>query len=243
MSNIKKYLKFPKPLSDKKMKSFILNKLSKNKIQSKVSFSPDYKDLYLLYKFIELNKRVSVMEFGSGWSTIVLARALKDNQIRYMRESKNLRHKFKFKMTSYENLKKYYADTKNKIKKSKLKNISLLLSELKKYNFKGRFCTKYKNFKFSYPDFIYLDGPNPLSLGKNSIDMPMAGDLIFYEHFFNPGTIILVDGRTANARFLKANFQRKWIYHHDKKNDQNIFYLNEEPLGKYNKEFLKFYKN
>ena len=56
------------------------------------------------------------------------------------------------------------------------------------------------------------------------------------------GTIILVDGRTANARFLQKNFQRSWKYFHDEENDQNLFYLNEKPLGKFNKDLLKFYK-
>ena len=71
--------------------------------------------------------------------------------------------------------------------------------------------------------------------------MPMACDILKYEHFLTPGTIILTDGRTANARFLKSNFQRKWIYKHDIFNDQSIFFLNEKPLGKFNKEQINFY--
>ena len=64
-----------------------------------------------------------------------------------------------------------------------------------------------------------------------------------FEHYLVPGTIILVDGRTANARFLKSNFQRKWFYVHDKRNDQSIFYLKEDPLGKINEDLINFYKS
>lgn len=61
------------------------------------------------------------------------------------------------------------------------------------------------------------------------------------EYFLTPGTIILVDGRTANSRFLKDNLRRKWVYKHLEYLDLNILYLNEKPLGKYNKRQLKFY--
>ena len=52
----------------------------------------------------------------------------------------------------------------------------------------------------------------------------MNSDILQFEHFLTPGTIILFDGRTANARFLKNNFQRNWKYYHDEKNDQIIFF-------------------
>ena len=44
----------------------------------------------------------------------------------------------------------------------------------------------------------------------------MVRDIIKIEYFLTPGTIIITDGRTANAQFLKDNFQRNWIYEYDK---------------------------
>mgnify|MGYP000038155664 CR=1 FL=1 len=32
------------------------------------------------------------------------------------------------------------------------------------------------------------------------------------EPFLLPGTVILVDGRTVNARFMRYNFQQNWVY-------------------------------
>jgi len=52
--------------------------------------------------------------------------------------------------------------------------------------------------------------------------------------------LIVVDGRTANARFLKSNFQRGWIYSYFPEFDQHFFELVEEPLGPYNKDYLDF---
>lgn len=72
--------------------------------------------------------------------------------------------------------------------------------------------------------------------------MPMSSDILSFEYFLTPGTIIIADGRSANAKFLKDNFSRNWIYKNDYKNDQHIFYLNDPILGEYNKKQLKFYQ-
>ena len=73
--------------------------------------------------------------------------------------------------------------------------------------------------------------------------MPMMCDILKYEHFLTPGTIILSDGRTANVRFLLSNFQRNWFHIHNKKLDCHILYLDEEPLGIWNIEQLNYYKD
>lgn len=41
--------------------------------------SPDFKDLARLYKLVIDRKPFSILEFGSGFSTIVMASALKKN--------------------------------------------------------------------------------------------------------------------------------------------------------------------
>jgi hypothetical protein len=73
--------------------------------------------------------------------------------------------------------------------------------------------------------------------------MPMSSDILIFEHFLNPGTIILVDGRTANARFLQKNLQRNWFYQFDQAYDQHLFILDEPALGKHSAALLKFYEN
>ena len=62
----------------------------------------------------------------------------------------------------------------------------------------------------------------------------MAADLLLMESILLPGTFILVDGRTNNARFLKNNFQRNFEMSWDKDGDITSFELQEERLGKYN---------
>jgi len=68
----------------------------------------------------------------------------------------------------------------------------------------------------------------------------MAADILVFEHFLTPGTLIVVDGRSANARFLCCNLQREWAYQYSEAMDQHFFELKEEPLGIYNKKQLEF---
>jgi hypothetical protein len=113
------------------------------------------------------------------------------------------------------------------------------------------FATEYMKLPLVNPDFIYLDGPDQYKIfgsinnfsTRHSDLMPMSCDILKFEHFLLPGTIILIDGRTANTRFLKVNFQRNWLYFYDKNSDQNVFYLNEKPLGKHSENLLNFYKD
>ena len=53
----------------------------------------------------------------------------------------------------------------------------------------------------------------------------MNGDLLSLEHFLLPGCLIVLDGRTANARFLISNFQRNWRYDYIEKYDQHFFII------------------
>ena len=53
--------------------------------------------------------------------------------------------------------------------------------------------------------------------------MPMVGDIIRFEYFY-PGTIIITDGRSANAQFLKENFKRNWLYEY-MKNLINTYFI------------------
>ena len=116
-------------------------------------------------------------------------------------------------------------------------------------NFNERICTLYDNFPNICPDLIYLDAPDQFSpignvrgISTNHSDrLPMSADILTFEHFLLPGTLIVVDGRTANARFLEANLQRNWVHHHSVEYDQHFFELKESPLGVYNQRQIEFF--
>jgi hypothetical protein len=218
-------------------------------------YSPDLKDLYNLYHFIILNKRTTVLEFGSGWSSIIFSLALNKLKKKYENSVKNLRRNNPFEIFILENEKKFFNISKKRSvlyqKKLKLNTkVNYLFSNVSMTTFNGRICTEYKKLPLCNPDFIYLDGPDQFNVkgNVNGINsghkdlMPMICDILKIENFLTPGTIIVSDGRAANIKFLRDNFNRKWIYKNNKVSDQHILYLDDPCLGKYNKLQLEFYK-
>ena len=219
-----------------------------NEMEDDIPYEPELSDLYLLHQYILKFRRMTVLEFGIGWSSLVMANAININIKKYHRNIQNLRLNNAGQVHCLDNDKKWIKKTKNKTNKYS-KIIKYHYSEAYMDKFNDRICTSFKNLPKINPDFIYLDGPDQFHIkGKiNSINinhndfMPMSCDILKIEHFLKPGTIIIVDGRGANSRFLLKNFQRNWKYYFNKINDQHIFYLNENPLGDLNRRQLKFY--
>jgi hypothetical protein len=209
-------------------------------------FPPELDDLTRLHYLITTRKVMTILEFGVGKSTIVFNDALIKNKKKYKTfVSKNLRKSNLFECHSLDNQKGWIKKIKSS---NKLANIKFHHAYLEMGTFNDRACTFYKKIPNVCPDFIYLDGPDQFSakgfirgISTNHPDrLPMAGDILVLEHFLIPGTLIVIDGRTANARFLKTNLQRDWIYCHDKNADQHYFELKEDPLGIYNKKQIEF---
>jgi hypothetical protein len=266
MINIKK----PSSKNQKYIENFFINKnlkllvdLSKkqkpavNQMIVKEPYIPELDDLYNLYQYVLINKRTTIFEFGSGWSTLIFSLALKELRDKFSKEVKLLRRNNPFELFVIDNEKKYLNITRNRIKKFNkylnIKNpikINFSLSDVEMTTFNNRICTQYKKLPLCNPDFICLDGPDQFKVKKdiNGIStrhkdmMPMVCDILKFEYFYTPGTIIVCDGRAANVKFLKDNFKRNWKYMVDKKNDQHIFWLDDPVLGKYNKLQLEFYK-
>ena len=246
---IKKGLKLLVDLSKKK-------KPSVNEMILNEPLIPELNDLYNLYQYVLMNKRTTILEFGSGWSTLIFSFALQELKNKFFYQVKSLRRNHPFELFVIESEKKYLNVTKNRIRKFnkylKIENpikVNYLYSDVEMTTFKDRVCTQYKRLPLCNPDFIYLDGPGQFVVKKNVNGistkhkdmMPMVSDILKLEYFYTPGTIIVCDGRGANVKFLKDHFKRNWKYIDDKKNDQHIFCLIDPSLGKYNSLQLKFY--
>ena len=254
ISEIKKFF-------DKKGLLNLIKETSKNTdnqkddVVVKKLLPPDLRDLYMLFHYITLNKRTTILEFGSGWSSLIFSFALSNLKKKYYKKVKNLRRNNPFELFLIENQKKYLNISRRRISyyqnKKFINNIKVHYhySDVKMTKFEDRICTEYNHLPMCNPDFIYLDGPDQFRV-KNKINgittkhkdmMPMSCDILKIEYFLTPGTIIVCDGRAANASFLKDNFRRKWLYKRDLENDQHVFYLNDSPLGIYNQRQLNFY--
>ncbi|MDH5298593.1 MAG: hypothetical protein OEV91_06200, partial [Desulfobulbaceae bacterium] len=195
-------------------------------------------------------KVFSVLEFGVGWSTIVLADALRRNRNDWDRlENKpNIRKSHSFVNFSVDSSQDWIANTEKRIPPELRPYTKLAYSRVQAGTYCGKICHYYQKLPDIVPDFIYLDGPDTMAVEdqiggiswKNNGRVVMAADLLLLEPVLLPGTLLLVDGRTSNARFLKAHFYRNWDFLWDKDSDITIMELREEPIGLFNEADLRY---
>tara|TARA_B100001093_G_C26590306_1_gene911175 strand:- start:73 stop:855 length:783 start_codon:yes stop_codon:yes gene_type:complete len=225
---------------------------SPNKLIYENAYAPNLSDLYSLYQFVRTKKRTTILEFGVDWSTFIMALAMKENQNEYKDYvCSKLRRNNPFEIHCLDNEKEYIEIAQKRLIDGMDSLVTTHYSEARMCKWNGRIATEFVNFPVINPDFIYLDGPDTFNI-KGDVEginighkdfLPMSCDILKLEHFLLPGTIIVVDGRAANARFLRSNFQRNWEYYYDDVYDQHVFEMVEEPLGKINKRQLEFYNS
>ena len=249
LSRIKKFFK------EKGLQSLVAaaedRPLKINELKKEKPYRPELIDLYNLYQFIIKNKRITSLEFGCGWSSLVIALALKENKKSYSKEVKNLRRNNPFQNFIIDNEKKYLEIAKNRLKKFEsdlLKDNFFLYSPVKITKHDFRYVTEFTQLPKINPDFIYLDGPDQFKIlgdDKFNIDhkdfAPMAADILKIEFFLNPGTIILIDGRGLNCNFLKKYLKRKWSYKYTKSCDQHILCLDKDIHGVHSEKLFNFF--
>jgi hypothetical protein len=217
---------------------------------NQVPFSPDLEDLVRLHKLVRKRKVTTVLEFGVGHSTLIIADALLKNKKQYSKKVKDLglRRNNCFEIHCVDSSKKWIKEIKKRIPKELKDIIHLHFSEVLISSFQDRICTFYKKLPNITPDFVYIDAPSNYDVQGEVSGISfhhedrtiLTGDMLRLEPLLLPGTLILLDGRTNNARFLKNNFQRPFEYIENIKQDVNTLELKENPLGELNKTQIEF---
>lgn len=214
-------------------------------------FPPDLSDLVRLHKLVRERHCFTVLEFGVGYSSIILADALIKNKRDWeaLDNPPEIRNRFMFQLFSVDASKQWLETSESNFPKQLASVVNFTHSEVEIGTYQGQLCHYYTNLPDIVPDFIYLDGPMAKDV-KGSINglsfqcderTVMAGDLLLMEPTFLPGTFILVDGRTNNVRFLQNNFKRNYAFNWDEKSDVSTFELIEKRLGKYNQLGADFF--
>jgi len=215
------------------------------KLEQSSPYPPVLDDLVSLHRLIQKTSRTTILELGCGWSSVLFAASLRKVQ-EEVGDLSGYRRNNPYECHSVDNLKKYIEIAKSRIERPLEKYVIFHLSAVKMTTWNGRIATEYEKLPLVNPDLIYLDAPDQFSVegevngwstGHKDM-MPMACDLLKIEHFLTPKTIIVIDGRTANARFIKSNLQRNWDYKHCPDRDQHFFLLDEKPLGKYSEKII-----
>lgn len=216
-------------------------------------YEPDIKDLFSLYSYARQTRVTTILEIGSGWSTLVLAQALLENKRDFGNAytTKNpLRHSFT--MNSIDASSHYAQIAQARLNSEQSSIVNMLVCTPRMSVVENRVCHVFDKFPSSGADLIYLDGPdcdqvlgeaNGISVNPSAKDggngLPMSADLIKLEYFLEPGSTVIVDGRGANAEFLRSNFKRKWRYEYHLSLDQHFFYLESDSWGPKNTQHMQ----
>jgi hypothetical protein len=213
--------------------------------------SIDFVDLARLHSLITTRKCLNVLELGSGFSSLVIAHALKMNSdCSNGLLPKSLRRENPWHLDSIDESKAWLEITMSRIPANLAPYVTFHFRSVSLATFCDRPVTYYRDIPNHPYDLIYVDGPSQYShgesdwLGFSTHDpgrMPMSADVLRIEHFLQPGTLVLFDGRSANAGFFEMNAQKKWRKIRSRFHDQTIFIDESDVLGKYNKEFLRYW--
>lgn len=164
-------------------------------------------DFVKSYNLVWQRKPFQILEFGSGFSTAIMAYALKQNWNEYNENtvSKQIKKRYSQpQMVSIESSEKWLNNTKGKIAKTSLTDFSgIVVSKVRINLYQGQLCHFYEKLPDVVPDFVYLDGSDPKTVEGDitglSFQKPkrtvISGDMIKYESTSLPGFFMIIDGR------------------------------------------------
>lgn len=210
----------------------------------------DLRDLARLHWLAVTRKVFTVLEFGVGWSTVVLAAAVTSNRRTWdeLTDPPEIRSRAPFSVYSVDASQEWIGNTARLLPDELSGQVTMHYSGVTAGTFNGRMCHFYDQIPDVVPDLIYLDGPNPGDVRgdvhglswENPDRTVLSGDLLRMEPTLLPGACVLLDGRTNNARFLSNNLQRCWGIIHDADEDITAMELQEPPLGAINGRTLVY---
>jgi len=215
-----------------------------------VAHAPDIDDLVRLHQLVRERRAFTVLEFGTGYSTLVIADALAKNADDFAASDAEveLLPADAFRVFSVDASEAWLATAMARIPSGLQTHVVATHSPVRAGTFNGQLCHFYDRLPNAVPDFIYLDGPDSRDVGGavNGLDFShrertvISADLLLMEPTFVPGMMVLVDGRTNNARFLANNFRRTYDWLEDPHGEYTMFELAEPPIGPKNLARLNY---
>lgn len=218
---------------------FIKNDLFRPIKQGKTNeIPPNISDLTFLHKQIRIRRPKCILEFGVGYSTIVMAHALSENDKDFETKNKLGNNEQSLKLFCVDTNKKWLENTEAKMD-AKLRNyVEFLVSKAEISVWEGEICHFFDRLPDVVPKFCYLDGPDPAEVTGSirGIKFPkalgpnrsvIAADILLYESTLKPSFFMVVDGRYQNVQFLRRHLKRRYKFKRDKLHNRYIFELLE----------------
>jgi predicted O-methyltransferase YrrM len=150
---------------------------------------PDYSDLWFLYQAVRTHRPTTLLEFGSGCSTVVLAFGLHQNGAGHL--------------WSVDGEKAWVHATEAALPKDLRPFVTVVHSPVREDD-RDVPGLSHEHVPGISPDFVYLDGP-PLTRQRQ-----VAFDVLDLEARLRPGCLIVIDGRRKNAQYLSRRLTRDY---------------------------------
>lgn len=197
-------------------------KLLKSGVPDEITI--DWADLARLYKLIRQRKPLTVLEFGCGFSSLVILAALERNGEGHLHSVDASEH--------------WLANTGAKLPSALAARWTPLHSPVRALEINGQLCSRYERLPNVVPDFAYLDAPSNIDVTGGVAGLTfqvadgkyrnaVAANMLLYESTLRTGFFMLVDRRYENVHFLRHNLKRRYRVHWDRIQHQVGFELIE----------------
>ncbi|MGI9412497.1 MAG: class I SAM-dependent methyltransferase [Hyphomicrobiales bacterium] len=186
-------------------------------------------DLAYLHRTVRRKKPKTIVEFGVGFSTLVMAHALHLNRAgRANGEDARL--------YTVDTSHHWIDNTRGKLPDAFKDIVELRHSEARLTVVNNELCHRFEVLPNVVPDLIYLDGPDPSTVAGDVCGLThaveqgeprraMSADVLLYESGLKVGAAIIVDNRRMNTRCLRRNLKRNWRFRANKAEGRFTFVL------------------
>jgi len=173
-----------------------------------------------------------VLEFGVGFSTLVIAAALRDNAV----ETKIRGH-----LHCVDSEKQWIENTESKILSDLQEFVSFHYSSISATMIDNALCHIYDTLPDITPNFIYVDAPagpkgaeisgEVHGLGFSNGRPPVGADVLLYESSAPQDFFIVVDGRWETCRFLRKHLRGRYRHRRFVARKYEIFEYQSELMA------------
>lgn len=217
-----------------------LNAIASRTDKSNNLYGPELDDLYFLYRLARSSCAMSILEYGSGWSSWALNQALNENRESFQLEigEKQLRHPELWAHLIIEANEQYLDISVSRLDSTEVNVLPKVAIPRVSREFSPPIC-EWDYLPNFAPDLIYLDGPDDDQIDGEHLGFKFQGnftppvfcDILKLEYFLWPETLIVIDGRTLQAKYLEENLKRNWQTYTDPFGDRTVMRLSEPLLG------------
>ena len=165
--------------------------------------SPVPYDLYNLHKTVMTRRPQIILEFGVGFSTLVLCNALMEIGQGYL--------------YTVDTSKDWLENTRAKL--PDCAPVDLVHSNATVREINGELCHTFECLPDVRPNMVYLDGPygpdvlgtvNGLSFDGTPRRPEISADILLLESTLPASFLLIIDGRDNNRAFLQRNLKRNY---------------------------------